>query len=243
MHFESMAADYATARPPYPPALFQRLRTDGVIGPGKRVLEVGAGTGLATREVAATGAEVVALEPGRELATLLAKEIEGVSVIIDTLERAALPNGSFHSVLAATSMHWVDLSIALPKLHAALRPSGRLAVWRHQFRDDNAAVTPFRQRVQAIARARPTPQVEPTRPNKSTMEELSAGGWFTPVRTEQWRWSIALDTDKVTRLFRTFPEWTDAEVEAVSSAAEDLGGVVIEHYQTILHLLRRADRH
>ena len=75
------------------------------------------------------------------------------------------------------------------------------------------------------------------------MEELTAGGWFEPLRTERWRWSVELDTNKVRRLFRTFPEWTDAEIESVSRAADDLGGVVTEHYQTVLHLLRKtADR-
>ncbi len=69
---------------------------------------------------------------------------------------------------------------------------------------------------------------------------FTAGGWFEPLRTERWRWSVELDTNKVRRLFRTFPEWTDAEVESVSRAADDLGGVVTEHYQTVLHLLRKA---
>ena len=72
------------------------------------------------------------------------------------------------------------------------------------------------------------------------MDELTAGGWFEPVQTERWRWTIDLTTDQVRRLFRTFSDWTDREVEAAADAADTCGGVVTEHYQSMLHLLRRA---
>ena len=72
------------------------------------------------------------------------------------------------------------------------------------------------------------------------MEELSAGGLFRPVRTERWQWSVSLDVDAVTRLFGTFPGWTKEEVQAVSTVAEDLGGTVVEHYQTVVHLLTKV---
>lgn len=240
MHFERIAAEYATARPPYPSALFDLLAAEGVIGPGTRALEVGAGSGLATREVVSSGSDVVAIEPGPDLAHLLRREVEGASVVVTTLEDADLPDDSFDSALAATSMHWIDLATGLPKLHAALRPKGWLAVWRHRFEDDRVS-TAFRRRVQEIADIRP--KRDERRPNTSTMDELAAGGWFEPVRTEQWRWSIALDTESVRRLFRSFPDWTDGEVDAVAEAADDLGGVVTEHYQTILHLLRKSGDH
>lgn len=242
MHFESIASDYAVDRPPYPSELFELLLADGVIGPGKQVLEVGPGSGLATAPLAASGSDVVAVEPGPDLADLLLRTVPEASVVVAALEDADLGAGQFDSVVAATSMHWLDLDAALPRLHGALRAGGWLAVWRHVFQDDTVAQTPFRERVQAIADARPdSPGTEQSRPNRSTMAELSAGGLFTPIRTERWRWSVSLDVDAVARLFGTFPGWTADEVRAVARAAEDLGGTVVEHYQTVLHLLRRAD--
>lgn len=242
MHFESIASDYAVARPPYPSELFELLLAEGVIGPGTRVLEVGAGSGLATAPVAASGSDVVAVEPGPDLADLLRRTVPEASVVVAALEDADLGVGQFDSVVAATSMHWLDLEVALPRLHAALRAGGWLAVWRHVFQDDTVAQTPFRERVQAIADARrDSAGAEQVRPNRSTMAELAAGGFFAPVRTERWRWSVSLDVDAVARLFGTFPGWTDDEVESVATAAADLGGTVVEHYQTVLHLLRRDD--
>ena len=233
-----MADDYAIARPPYPPVLFDRLRARGVIGPGLRVLEVGAGAGLATRTLVAAGSHVVALEPGSRLATLVRRDVPDASVIVGRLEDAQLPDGSFDSVVAATSLHWVDLSIGLPRLHAALRSTGWLAVWRNIFGDDEVQ-TEFRDRLKDIEARRETGDRSVARPeDRPTMAELTSGAWFQAVETERWRWTIDLTTEQVRRLFRTFSDWTDPEVEAATRAADECGGVVTEHYQSVLHLLR-----
>ena len=80
MHFEQMALEYAEARPPYPVAVFDCLEAAGVIGHGLRILEIGAGAGLATKELSRRGSEVVALEPGAQLVALLRDAVPGVEV-------------------------------------------------------------------------------------------------------------------------------------------------------------------
>lgn len=234
-----MATEYATARPRYPDAVFETLEPEGVIGPGTRVLEIGAGAGLATRELLGRGSDVVVLEPGVQLARLLADAASGAHVIVSRLEDAQLEEAGFDSAVAATAMHWVDLSVGLPTLHRALRPGGWLAVWRNVFGDDSVD-TEFRQRVEAIVTQRDEGDVGRSRDQRPTVEELAAGGWFEPVRTQRWRWSIDLSAQQIGLLFKTFSNWTPAEVAAVQDAAEELGGHVTEHYQTVLHLLRRG---
>ncbi|NUS54743.1 MAG: SAM-dependent methyltransferase, partial [Streptomycetaceae bacterium] len=55
------AADlYERYRPGYPAALYAHI---AAAVPGPRVLEIGAGTGIATRQLLAVGLDVVALEP------------------------------------------------------------------------------------------------------------------------------------------------------------------------------------
>ncbi len=149
-----MASEYAGARPPYPPVVFDTLREAGVTGPGLRVLEVGAGAGLATRELVRAGCDVTAVEPGPRLAALLGEAVTGIEVLTARVEDAPLPDQYFDSVVAATAMHWVDLPVALPRLRAALRPRGRLAVVRTIFGDDEVR-TEFRTRVAAIVSQRP----------------------------------------------------------------------------------------
>ncbi len=240
-HFEEIATEYAGARPPYPDVVFDTLEEAGVIGPGLRVLDVGAGAALATLPMLERGSEVVALEPGARLAAILGEVAPAAEVVVSSLEEAPLDRADFDAVASATAMHWVDLSVGLPKLHRALRPGGHLAVWRTVFGDDSVE-TEFRARVAAIVAERGQPSDGGRREARPTVAELTAGGWFEHERSEHWRWSIDLDTEQVGRLFRTFGDWTSPEVAQIERAARDLGGRVTEHYQTVLHLLRRSDR-
>jgi SAM-dependent methyltransferase len=239
-HFEAMAAEYARARPPYPDIVFETLEQAGVIGPGTRVLEVGAGAGLATRPMLDRGSEVVGLEPGRQLAAILAEVAPDADVVVAGLEDAELAEDDFDSAVAATAMHWVDLSVGLPKLHRALRPGGLLAVWRTVFGDDTVE-TDFRSVVGAIVARRGKAGDGRIREPRPTVDELTSGGWFEHLRTEHWRWSIELDAEEAGRLFATFSDWTTAEAAEVEQAVVDLGGRVTEHYQTVLHVVRRVD--
>lgn len=240
MHFESMAAEYESARPPYPAALYDLLAVEGVTGPGKRLLEVGAGTGLATAELVGSGSIVTAIEPGADLAAILAAKVPSATVHVRPIEEVDLPPGAFDAVVAATSIHWVDLDLALPAFHSALVPGGQLAVWRHYFSSD--VQTAFRDRVSEVVARRPSPvEQQGQRRNRTSMEELAAGAYFAPVKSESWQWSIDLRTEQVRRLYASFSGWSSTEVEAVADAADELGGVVTETYRTVLHLLRRTD--
>lgn len=61
-----------------------------------------------------------------------------------------------------------------------------LAVWRTIFGDDQFT-TKFRVRVnQIVSERREQRDQAPGRQQRPTMEELAAGGWFEPARTEHW---------------------------------------------------------
>ena len=238
MQFERMAAEYAGARPPYPAGLYRTLLAAGVTGPGRRILEIGAGAGLATAVLVRSGSDVVALEPGRALIAEMRAVAPDIEVIASRLEDADLVEAGFDSIVAAMSLHWVDLAVGLPELHRALRPRGWLAVWRTVFGDD--VETEFRRRIgQIVAGRDPSRRVKRSAP---TMDDLATGDWFEPVSTEEWRWTVDLRTKQVRSLFRTFSNWESAEADLAADAADELGGEVTEHYRTVLHLLRRQDR-
>ena len=65
--FDGVAALYDAARPDYPEALFNEIAAAAGLGEDNAVLEIGCGTGQATRRLAARGFQIVALDPGPEL--------------------------------------------------------------------------------------------------------------------------------------------------------------------------------
>lgn len=240
-HFELVAAVYGAARPAYPGVLYETLEQQGVIGHGRQVLEIGAGSGEATGELVRRGSTVVAVEPGYELAALLQRACPEVSVAAARIEEVDLPEGQFDSVVAATAMHWVDLPTMLPELAKALRPGGFLAVWRTVYGDPRVE-TPFRRAIDQIVSARGgAPQVRDLLNPRPTVRELEAEDAFRLVRTWQWSWQIDLTAEQLRSLFATFSDWTNAgELDQVHAAAQAQPGPVTEHYVTILHLLQSA---
>lgn len=238
-HFESVAGSYREARPAYPGVLYETLVQQAVIGPGRRVLEIGAGTGQATGELVRRGSVVVAVEPGPELAARLRQACPAASVLVSRVEDVDLGVHRFDSVVAATSMHWVALPSVLPRLGRALKPGGLLAVWRTVFGDPRVQ-TPFRRAVDEIVagRGETIPRADPLDPRPRVVE-LEAESGFRLVRSWEWPWQIDLDAIQIRALFATFSDWQDqAELDAVHAAAAAQPGPVTEHYVTILHLLR-----
>lgn len=120
--FGSAADRYDRYRPRYPQSLVAAL----VAGPGARVLDVGAGTGIASAQLMEAGAEVLAVEPDPRMAALTASK--GVRVEQATFEDWQPAGRTFDLVVFAQSFHWMEPERGLTKVAAILSPGGRLAL-------------------------------------------------------------------------------------------------------------------
>ena len=239
MHFEARADEYEGARPPYPPALWDAIRALGVLRPGDRALDLGAGTGQATGPLLAAGLRVTAVEPGPRLARHLATAHPQATIVVARAEDVRLPDAGFDLVVAATSIHWMDLDVVLPTLHRALTRRGRFLVWRNVFGDPDIG-TPFRERIALIVAERDAPlrRAPHAEDVAVTSAALTGAGLFEVESTLTFRWSIELDEDQVRRLFATFSDWSGEEVDRAARAVRELGGSVVEHYMSWLIVLR-----
>lgn len=243
LHFEALADEYAAARPPYPDALWDAIRNLGVMRTGHRALDLGAGTGQATGPLLAAGLHVKSVEPGKRLADHIRTLFPAATVVVARAEDTEFPPRSFDLVVAATSIHCMDLGIVLAKIRAALTPDGTLLVWRNVFGDPDAPLTPFRERVAQIVNERgapSTPGVD-AEDAEATAAALTADGLFAVQDVSIFRWSIELDEEQVRRLFITFSDWSPDDVNGAAAAARELGGTLLEHYRSWLIVLKPID--
>ena len=148
--FARAAEVYERARPSYPAEAVAWLAERCELGPGRTVVDVGAGTGKLTRLLPATGVRVIAVEPIPEMRAL----IDGVEVLDGTAEALPLGDGSADAIVVAQAFHWFDHASALAEFHRVLAPDGRLGlIWNSRDLDDplqselDALLKPYRRRV------------------------------------------------------------------------------------------------
>jgi SAM-dependent methyltransferase len=97
---------------------------------GLRVLDLGAGTGKLTALLAGLGADVTAVEPDAAMLAELRRGLPGVRTLAGSAEAIPLPDASVDAVLCGQSMHWFDMSRAVPEIARVLAPGGVLgAMW------------------------------------------------------------------------------------------------------------------
>ncbi|MEU4768832.1 class I SAM-dependent methyltransferase [Actinosynnema sp. NPDC023794] len=122
--FGTAAAAYAEHRPDYARAA---VRWAVEFAPGRRVLDLGAGTGKLTAALVASGADVVAVEPDAAMLTELRRALPDVRALAGSAEAIPLPDASVDAVLAGNALHWFDLTVAGPEMARVLAPGGVLA--------------------------------------------------------------------------------------------------------------------
>ncbi|MGW2252233.1 class I SAM-dependent methyltransferase [Kitasatospora sp. NPDC001660] len=128
--FGGVAAEYDRGRPTYPDELFDALeRLSGRSLKGARVLDVGAGTGIATRLLAGRGADVVAVEPSGGMAAQFLASSPGLPLVKATGDDLPFHDRSADLITYAQAFHWTRPATSVPEAVRVLRPGGALATW------------------------------------------------------------------------------------------------------------------
>jgi SAM-dependent methyltransferase len=121
-------ARYDRTRPPYPVEMIDAILRSL---PGRRVLDVGCGTGIEARQFGSAGCDVLGVEPDSRMAEF-ARDT-GVEVEESTFESWDADGRLFDAVIAGTAWHWVDPDVGPRKAAQVLRVRGRIAPFHHVF--------------------------------------------------------------------------------------------------------------
>lgn len=221
--FGPAAGDYERARPSYPPQAIDLLRRHLGVGPGVRVCDLAAGTGKLTRLLAATGADVVAIEPVPGMRDQLTASLPDVALLDGTAEAIPLPDGSVDAVTVAQAFHWFDADAALTEIHRVLRHGGGLAIlfnqrdertpWVQQWNDEIEWHSRVISRYQAVDWA----------------DLLSSHG-FTAIGHDDVEWDQPMTRELIA-----------ARVRSVSYIADEPGPVQQDYVDRVLTLVDGFD--
>lgn len=135
--FGAGAAAYERGRPGYPRDAVQWLWRELGLGPGRTVVDVGAGTGKLTRELVPSGATVIAVEPVAGMRAVLGQAVPDARVLAGTAEALPIDDHAADAVVVAQAFHWFDGPAAVREFHRVLRPAGRFGlIWNRRLVDE-----------------------------------------------------------------------------------------------------------
>ena len=134
--FEEVAERYDRSRPSYPDAVIDEVL--GSAPQGLCVLDVGCGTGIASRLMAARGARVLGVELNAGMAEIARRH--GIPTEVAAFETWDPAGRTFDRVTCAQAWHWLDPQVSAEKMASVLRPGGRLCLfWNVSHQPDDLA--------------------------------------------------------------------------------------------------------
>ncbi len=135
--FNEDVKNYDSIRPRYPAKMFEDIFKYSRISPDSNVLEIGIGTGQATKLFLDKGCKLTAVELGENLADYCKVKFENyknISIINDDFLKCDLPENSFDLIYSATAFHWIPQPSGYEKVKRLLSKNGILALfWNHPF--------------------------------------------------------------------------------------------------------------
>ena len=130
--FGAIAADYDRYRPRPPEEALRWLLPPGC----RAALDLGAGTGILTRGLAAMVPVVYAVDPDPRMRTVLSGSVPDAHVLSGRAEALPLADNSVDAVLVSAAWHWMDPDKAVPEIARVLRPDGVFGLlWNSPDRD------------------------------------------------------------------------------------------------------------
>jgi SAM-dependent methyltransferase len=144
--FTGLADTYSRFRPSYPAQAIDFIMARCGLVKESLLVDVGCGTGIASRLFAARAIEVVGIEPNIEMrcaAVATTQNVESDSTVTYRAGRAeatGLPTESADAVLSAQAFHWFEPVATLREFHRILKPPGwAILMWNE--RDERDPVT------------------------------------------------------------------------------------------------------
>ena len=247
--FDTLASAYARSRPTYPAEIFDALRElSGRELAGARVADVGAGTGISSRQLHERGAQVTAIELSEPMLRELIAKSPGVGAVRGSANALPLRGASVDFVTFAQAWHWVNPDLAVPEVLRVLKPGGALAC----FWNMPAVGAPWRlgynDRIRALIGGDPDYGNDSTALDEDPRIELGSRWSHLPVAVFETSWSrrVPLEHRITNVMSRSYVsdveparmrEFLDAERAILLGHFPD--GMVVEEYTTWLGVVRR----
>lgn len=247
--FGEVAELYDEVRPDYPRQLVSDVLQWSNLPQNARLLEIGCGTGKATRLFAPHGHDMTCVDPAAgmlRVARRTCTEYPNVNFVESIFEDWTLPPEPFDLVYSAQAFHWIDPVRGLAQVANALKPGGAFSLFWHFDQYPNAAL---RATIDAAYKKFAPNLRSPAKGEKNSSqwpEVVRNSGHFTDIETGEYEWQAEYDADSWVRLLQTHsdhrvlePAQSDLLLSTIHDAIEASGGTYHVSKTTELVLARK----
>jgi len=248
-----VAADYDEVRPGYPEELIDDVISLARLSTEDRILEVGCGTGLATRPFAQRGYNLLSIDIGPDMVELAERNLSSYPnvtlqcVSFEDLDKSA---GDFDLMISASAFHWIDPKTGYQLVANRLARSGAMAIFTHYHPPPYEGFFDAVQDVyQRVVPEWPAPREGA--PIETTISKhndaIYRSGAFGPVTVKTYPWSRDLTTAQYLKLLNAFSEHRLLEpsrradlFDGVANLIDKAyGGIVSRPYMTTLYFAHK----
>jgi SAM-dependent methyltransferase len=248
--FDQVASLYRASRPDYPDALVDDVVSYANLERNDPVLEVGCGTGQATKSFARRGLQIVAIDPGPEMVRAARETLanfDNVELIETTFEAWSAGKALFRLIIAAQSWHWVSPELRFVKAAKVLSCNGSLAVFGNVPVGLPAALLEQFKEIFLRHTGKWLPAEASYLNNGPLKGWFDESGLFGPVEHQCYPWRWQHTAASYTNLLRTWSylqmltlSVREELLAEISKAIDVHGGEFEVDYETHLYIARRS---
>lgn len=256
--FDTVAEEYDKWRPTYVDDLYQDIFEYSGIASDCCALEIGIGTGQATRPILDKGCKVTAIELGEKLAKIAERnfiDYRNFTVVHSSFEEYNCPDNMFDLIYSASAFHWIDEKEGYNKVFRKLKEGGSFARFAsHPFYNIEGQEELY-ERIQAVYfkyMPNSSGAVTPRKIKRYTEEdaerrsEIAKKYGFTEISTkvyyrdliyssEEYIKRLAIESDKI-----ALDDTTRRKLlNGIKEAIEVYGGTIIVRDMIDLNLARK----
>jgi SAM-dependent methyltransferase len=194
LSFGRVAELYDRVRPHYSHESLGRAQEALELGSEACVLDLAAGTGRLTHELAQRFARVIAVEPDDAMRSL----ISAGEAVAGTAEAIPLPDASVDAVFVGEAVHWFDPQPAAREIARVLRPRGGLALFSNLWWDTDPPLP------ESAVELLDAPYVRSGRAAAvETWPDEFGSSPFEPLREETFGSEVWADADRLLEMYST----------------------------------------
>lgn len=256
--FDEDAKLYDEMRPGYPEALVRDILELSGISENSKILEIGCGTGQATKPFVQRGFPILCLDVGKNMIAVACQKFRNfsnVKFLAVSFEEWSAGKEQFDLVISATAFHWITPEIRLKKAATILRDGGDIAVFRNVYPDTDkdkdffcALHDVYRDSVPEwnISQKEKKYKSNYERKIKMLEDEIDNTGLFHKTSIRRYPWSVKYSSEEYVRLLNTYSDHRNLKESTkrklfykIVKLIDQFGGTITRPYLSVLHFAKK----